>query len=65
MTKKCCYVLKAVSPGVEAIYCNKPTHYRIEVGEDGKRYRKYETFCPLHLMKIAEDENLQKELLTE
>lgn len=47
--KQCCYVLEAAAPGKDAVYCNKPTTYKmVRDDDDEKSVRKYNSFCAAH-----------------
>lgn len=58
MKSNCRWVKVPGSSWQEAVYCESPVKYRVVRDDDDNRVRRYEAFCPDHMLKAAmlEDE---------
>lgn len=57
MKHNCRWVLRPASPGVDAIYCEKPVKYKMVRDDDQNLVRKYNAFCDEHQKKAQEQKD--------
>lgn len=52
----CRWVKSPARPGVNAVYCEKPVKFKLVADDDGRKVRRYDTWCAEHTAKAEAQE---------
>lgn len=52
----CRWVKSPATPGVNAVFCEKPVHFKMVPDDDDRPVRKYNAFCDEHMQKAEQQE---------